>query len=115
MTPLLAVLDFGDFAIIALIVVMFAGGAAFATRPENRVLQLQRQLHEVQQKLDALLKHQGIVMPALEPFDLSPELHIMAKDPSQKIAAIKRYWEQNPGTGLAEAKTRIEEFCKIGR
>jgi ribosomal protein L7/L12 len=72
-------------------------------------------LHEVQQKLDALLKHQGIVMPPREQSDMSPELQIMAREPSQKIAAIKRYREENSGTGLADAKARIEEFAKNGR
>ena|SRR5579871_2786274 len=115
MTPLLAILEWGDFAIIACIVIMFAGGAAYSVGRDNRVLQLQRQLHEVQQKLDALLKHQGIVISRPEPFDLSPELQILAREPSQKIAAIKRYREENPGTGLADAKVRIEEFAKNGR
>ena len=115
MTPFLAVLEFGDYAIIAFIVVVFAGGAAYTARPDLNLTRLQRQMNELQQKLDALLKHHGIEMPAPPPSDLSPELQMMARDPSQKIAAIKRYREDHPGIGLREAKERIEEFYKAGR
>ena len=34
----------------------------------------------------------------------------MARDPSQKIAAIRLYREENPGVGLREAKEKIEAF-----
>ena len=61
------------------------------------------------------MKHQGIEMPSFPPCALSPEVQLMAKDPSQKIAAIKLYREEHPGTGLREAKERIEEFSKTGR
>lgn len=115
MTALLAVLEFKDYAMIACIVVIFAGGAAYTTRRDINLLRLERQIRELQQKLDALLKHQGIEMPAPTPSDLSPELQLMARDPSQKIAAIKLYRQENPGAGLAEAKERIEEFYKSGR
>ena len=115
MTSLLAVLEFTDYAIIAGIVVIFAGGAAYTRRRDNNLMRLERLMRELQQKLDAVLKHQGIEMPATTPSDLSPELQLLAKDPQQKIAAIKLYREENPGTGLAEAKQRIEEFCRTGR
>ena len=115
MTALLAVLDFKDYAIIAGIVVVFAGGAAYTARPEINLLRLERQMRELQQKLDALLKHQGIEMPTPPASDLSPEVQMMAKDPYQKIAAINLYRQEHPGVGLAEAKERIEEFCKTGR
>lgn len=115
MTSLLAVLEFSDFVIIAAIVAAFAGGAAFTTRPNINLLRLERQMQELQQKLDALLKHQGIEMPTPPPSDLSPELQFMARDPHQKIAAIKLYRQEHPGAGLAEAKERIEEFYRNGR
>jgi ribosomal protein L7/L12 len=54
-------------------------------------------------------------MPAPPPSGLSPEVELLAQDPSQKIAAIRLYREENPGVGLAEAKTKIEEFYKSGR
>jgi ribosomal protein L7/L12 len=115
MTPLLAVLEFTDYAIIAGIVFIFAGGAAYTTRQNVNLMRLERQMRELQEKLDALLKHQGIEMPKPTPSDLSPELQFMAKDPQLKIAAIKRYREENPGTGLAEAKKRIEAFYQTGK
>ena len=115
MTPLLAVLEFGDYAIIACIVIVFAGGAAFGARSEVNLLHVQRQLDELRQRLDALLKHQGIVLPPPPHSDLSPELQSMARDPSRKIAAIKRYREEHPATGLSEAKERIERFARSGQ
>jgi ribosomal protein L7/L12 len=115
MTTMLAVLDIWDYSIIAFIVMIFAGGAAYTSRRDMTSVRLERQMLELQQKLDALLKHQGIEMPTPPPSDLSPEVQLMAKDPYQKIAAIKRYREEHPGVGLAEAKQRVEEFCKTGR
>ena len=115
MIPLLAVLEFGDFAIIAFIVLLFTGGAVYGSRKDMSLIRLQRQVGELQQKLDALLKHQGIEMPTPQPSDMSPELQLMAKYPQQKIAAIKLYREENPGVGLADAKRRIEEFYKTGQ
>ena len=114
MTPLLAALEFSDYGIIVLILCAIAGFAGWSKDKYNP-LRLEVQIREVQQKLDALLKHQGIEMPAPAPSDLSPLLQLMAKDPHQKIAAIKLYREDNPGIGLAEAKQRIEEFSKTGR
>jgi hypothetical protein len=100
MTPLLATLDFGDYAVIAIIVIIFAGGASFAARQR---LDLRR----VERKLDALLKHQGIELPS----PLSPEVQLLAKDPSKKIAAIKLHREQNPGLSLADAKREVEDLA----
>jgi ribosomal protein L7/L12 len=115
MTSLLAVLEFSDFCVIAGIVAAFAGGAAYTARPNINLLRLERQIRELQQKLDALLKHQGIEMPTPPPSDLSPEVQLLARDPDQKIAAIKLYRQEHPGVGLAEAKQRIEEFYGNGR
>jgi hypothetical protein len=114
MTELFAVLDFKDYAIIAGIVAVFSGGAAYTARPDINLRRLEWQIRELQQKLDALLKHQGIELPTPPASDLSPEVQMMAKDPYQKIAAIKLYREEHPGVGLAEAKKRIEEFYKTG-
>ena len=101
MTLLLAILEFGDYAIIAVIVMIFAGGASFVARQ-------QLDLRRMERKMDAILKNQGIEIPS----GISPEVRLMAKDPKQKIAAIKLYREENPGIGLAEAKEKIEEICK---
>jgi hypothetical protein len=99
MTPLLAVLDLEDYGIIALIVMVFAGGASFATRQRLDLRRLER-------KVDALLQHHGVAVPSL----LSPEVQRLAKDPAQKLAAIKLHRKQNPGLGLAEAKAEVEEL-----
>jgi len=112
MTGLLAVLEFRDYAIIAGIVVTFAGGAAYIKRRDVSLLRLERQMRELHQKLDALLKHEGIEMPAPPPSGLSREVELLARDPSHKIAAIKLYREENRGVSLAEAKLKIEEFYK---
>ncbi len=100
MTSLLAILEFGDYAVIAVIVRFFAGGASFAARQR---LDLRR----VERKLDAVLKHQDVALPT----PLSPEVQLLAKDPSKKIAAIKWHREQNHGLGLADAKREVEDFA----
>jgi hypothetical protein len=104
MTPLLAILESSDYAVIAVIVIIaigfakiFTGGAAFAARQRLDLRRLER-------KLDALLKHQGIELPS--------EAEVLAKDPTQKIAAIKLYREENPGVSLLEAKAKVEEIYK---
>ncbi len=115
MTPLFAVLEFGDYALIAVIVAVFAGGAALTKRPEIDLRALERRLKSVEQKLDALLKHSGIEPPTPLSFGLSSEVEQLARDPSTKIAAIKLYRQQNPGVGLAEAKAKIEDFFESSR
>ena len=97
MTPLFAILEATDYAFIAGVVIIFAGGASFAARQR---LDLRRLEH----KLDLLLKHQGVVVPS--------EFEMLAKDPNQKIAAIRLYRVEHPGVGLAEAKAKVEEFYK---
>jgi|ERR1017187_3920469 ribosomal protein L7/L12 len=101
MTPILATsLGFGDFAIIAWIVLVFAGaGAAYTSRQSG--------LRRIERKLDALLKHQGI---SLSPqAKVSEEVQQLARD--HKIEAIKLHREQT-GLGLAEAKSEVEDFIK---
>ena len=110
MTPLIGVLEFGDYAIIAWIVVVFAGGAAFTARQRVDLGRFEKQLNLLQLKLDALLKHHGVELPPPPPSGLSPEVERLANEPGGKIAAIKLYRQQNPGTGLAEAKAKIEDF-----
>ena len=101
MTTLLAILESRDYGFIAVIVMMFAG-AAIVRAPRRA------DLRRLERKLDALLKHQGVGWP----LGVSPEVQQMAKDPKQKIAAIKLYMEENPGVGLLEAKEKIEGICK---
>jgi len=106
MAPLLATtLSVGDFAIIAWLAIVFGGAAAYTTRQRVDLRRLER-------KLDALLKHEGISAP-LEA-SLSEEVQRLARDPAQKMAAMKLHREQT-GLGLAEAKADIEEFIKTHR
>ena len=103
MTPILAItLQFGDFAIIAWIVVVFAGAAAYTTR--QRV-----DLRRIERKLDALLQHQGVALPPQG--KMSDEVRQLARDPAGKIEAIKLHREQT-GLGLAEAKSDVEDYIK---
>jgi len=111
MIPLLAVLEFNDFAIIAGIVIVFAGGAAYSSRQAIHLGGLQRRLDDLQRKMDALLAFHRIQLPTPPPSGLSPEVESLALSPDGKIAAIKLYRRQNPGVGLAEAKAKIEAFA----
>jgi hypothetical protein len=102
MTPLFAiVLGFTDFAIIAWLIIIFAGAASFSSRKSA-------DLRRVERKLDVLLKRQGVFLP--QDF-LSEEVQRLARDPAQKFAAMKLHREQT-GLGLAEAKADIEEYIK---
>src|SRR6202030_2242783 len=113
MTTLLVVLDFKDLTIgaaIGAVIAIFAGGTVSSKADVNAQL-LALQLRELQKKLDALLKHQGIEMPP-PASGLSPELERLASLPDTKIAAIKLYRQENPGASLREAKEKIEAFYK---
>lgn len=100
-------LEFSDYAIIASIVTLFAGGsAAFASlRPSDGA-----RLARVERKLDAILRHLNIAYaePA-GPDGLSEEVRAIANDPAKKIQAIKLHREQT-GVGLKEAKDAVEAY-----
>jgi hypothetical protein len=102
---LFAILDFGDFAIIALLILILAGGAAASTylRPVDR-----DHLQRIEHKLDLILTHLGI---DYVPPPSKTAWQGLADDPMQKIAAIKAYREQN-GAGLAEAKKAVEDYIQ---
>lgn len=101
---LFAVLEFTDFAIIAAIVAVLAGGTAVARAsfgPVNR-----DRLARVEQKLDLLLTHAGL--------DYTPATkdawQVLAdQGPAHKIAAIKAYREET-GAELADAKRAVEAY-----
>jgi hypothetical protein len=98
---LFAVLEFGDYAIIAGLIAVFSGGRAAISaylRPSNW-------LERVERKLDLVLTHLGIdyVPP---PKSAWQEL---ADEPGHKIAAIKAYRDQY-GAGLVEAKKAVEDY-----
>jgi ribosomal protein L7/L12 len=111
MTTMNTVLNFWDFFVIGMIVLCFAG-AAYAKGPDVSVQLLALQVRDLQKKLDALLKHQGVEMPPPPASGLSPELERLASLPDTKIAAIKLYRQENPRAGLREAKEKIEAFYK---
>jgi hypothetical protein len=105
---LFGVLEFGDYAIISLLILLFAGGGAAVSaylRPVDQV-----RLHRIEHKLDLILTHLGIeyVPP---PQSAWQEL---ADDPARKIEAIKFYREQH-GVGLAEAKKAVEDYIESRR
>ena len=107
MNSLLAVIDFNTVAVgavIGAIIGYLGGGASRRSDPDLRFHE--RQLKAVQDKLDALLKHQGIALPP-QP----SELEFLASSPDTKIAAIRLYREQNPGVSLAEAKAKVEALA----
>jgi hypothetical protein len=48
-------------------------------------------------------------------YELSPEAQALARDPSQRIAAIQRFREEHPDVSLSQAKERVERFCRTGQ
>jgi len=99
---LFAVLEFGDFAIIAVLILLFAGGGAAASaylRPADR-----DRLQRIEHKLDLILTQLGIASVPLA----KAEWQGLA-DAARKIEAIKVYREQT-GAGLAAAKKAVEDY-----
>ena len=114
MTTLLAVIDSTDLAIgaaIGAVIGLIARGSV-SSKSDVSLRLLALQVRELQKQVEALLKHQGIEMPPPPTSGMSPELERLASRLDTKIAAIKLYREENPGTGLREAKEKIEAFYK---
>src|SRR6516165_10795942 len=117
MTTLIADAEFNNnIAIAAVIgaVIGWLSGSVSRTyrKTDADVKLLSLQVRELQKKLDALLKHQGIELPTPPPSGLSPEVELLASVPDTRIAAIKLYRKENRGVGLREAKEKIEAFYK---
>ncbi len=78
----------------------------------RQLLSVRRDLTRVNRKLGALLQHLNV------PFDefpaLSDRVKELARDPAQKIHAIKAYREET-GAGLADAKEAVEAFIASER
>ena len=86
---------------------LFAGLMTLYFAMASSIARQRLDLRRLERELDALLKYQGVEVPSR----LSPEVQRLAKDPRQKIAAIKLHRAQNPGLGLADAKAEIEDFA----
>jgi ribosomal protein L7/L12 len=114
MTILFADAESNNFIAAAAIgaVIGWLLGGATNSKSDAAVKLLTLQMRELQKKLDALLKHQEVELPAPPPSGLSPEVELLASLPDTKIEAIKLYLKQNPGAGLREAKEKIEAFYK---
>ena len=84
--------------IFPIIFVLLLTSAITAVRQQSKISQLEHQLH-------TLFKQRKGENP------LSPEVELLAKDPKQKVAAIKLHRDQNPGMSIADAKWDIENLA----
>lgn len=104
---MLAVLGFWDFFLIAVIVMVFAGGTSVYSKFRASDA---RRLRRVERKLDLILNELNLKYEDGNPGgELSEAVRQLADDPNQKIAAIKLYREQT-GASLADAKEAIEAY-----
>lgn len=74
-----------------------------------------RQLIRLEKKVDLILQHLGIEFKDdCPPSSLSSAVQELARNPSQKIQAIRLHREQT-GVGLKEAKDAVEAFIDSGQ
>ncbi len=107
-----AMLEPWDFAIIAVIVIVFAGSSAVFSMARSADA---GQLLRLEGKLNLILKHLNLeYVDTAIPVPLSDEVKALANDPSRKIHAIKVYREQT-GLGLKEAKDAVEAYIASRR
>lgn len=99
-----ALLSFWDFAVIALLIIIFAGGSAATASMRLRPAERRRQAR-IESKLNAIAAHLGMTIEE----EKESTWQRLADDPDQKIAAIKAYREEH-GVGLAEAKQAVEDY-----
>ncbi len=103
---LIGVLDCSDFAVIAVIVLLFAGGsAAYSLFKPSDAARLRR----LEGKVDLILRHLGLEYQGPAIAGLSPEVKALADDPAKKIQAIALHREQT-GASLKEAKDAVEAY-----
>ena len=106
---LFAILEFTDFAVLAVIaaVAAAAAGGTAAARSSFGAANRDR-LARVEEKLDLLLTHAGLdYTPAAK-----AEWQALADEgPARKIAAIKAYRDET-GARLADAKRAVEEYME---
>ncbi len=102
-----AVLDVIDFALIALIVSVFASGSAVYGMFNKSDA---RRLTRLEAKLDAIMKHFNLQYTQPSVGELSDEAKALA-DQSQTIAAIKLHRVQT-GASLGDAKQAVEAYLE---
>ncbi|MER3496388.1 MAG: hypothetical protein C4320_06105 [Armatimonadota bacterium] len=95
------VLNITDFALVALVVLIFNSTASLTRRQRRNVDHIDR----IDRKLNALLQHHGIQMASW----LSPEVQQLASDRDQKLNASAIHKKQT-GVSLEEATSDVEEF-----
>ena len=105
MIYLLAVLDFWDYFVVWIIVMIFGGAYAAKSSGDSR------QLKRIESKLDSLLTKHGIDPEEFVTDELSDETKATA-DRGEKLAAIKQHREET-GLDLATAQKAVEEY--LGR
>lgn len=92
-------------AMLTLLVVMVMLTASTTKRRQQRA---ERQLDEMDRKLDAIMAHLGITLPEPQPGPRFPEIDELLRQ-GKKIEAIKVY-RQRTGVGLKEAKEAVERM-----
>lgn len=102
----LAILEFSDFLIIAVLAVLSGVWVAASVylRPFDRA-----RLQRIEHKVDLIMTHLGLDYTP-PPKTVWQEL---ADDSTRKIEAIKTYREEH-GVGLAEARQAVEEYIAKG-
>ena len=103
---LVAVLEWSNFGIIAVIVAMVSGTGALAKASQSADQRISR----LKAKVNLILAHLGIEYAPSTSNDA--EWQKLAAQPGMKIAAIKAYREAK-GVGLAEAKKAVEDYMKL--
>lgn len=106
-----AVLEPFDFCLIALIIMLFAGGGAAYSilQPADKA-----RMRRIEWKLDIIIRHLGIEYPdPRTAAGLSESVRQLA-DAGNKIQAIKIHREQT-GVGLREAKDAVEAYMNRPR
>jgi ribosomal protein L7/L12 len=102
---LFAILEFSDFAIIAVLILTFASGrsvlSAYLQPPPDRLRRVEQKFDRVQQKLDLILNHLGIDV-AQTGFDV-----VLEAIGANKINVIKVVRDHS-SLGLKEAKDLVE-------
>jgi hypothetical protein len=100
---MLAVLEWTDFAIIAVLILLLGHGS----RQGIGCSIDERRLRRVERKVDAIIQHLGIALPDYFA-SLSPGVRRLA-DQGSRIGAVKAYRKQT-GASLREAKDLIDDY-----